>query len=87
MLHYPILPLILLPLMRHLQQLRHLGCRLVVGGEHIIHVLLETVVVQFSPLLDLSWHLFFDFLYVFNRAVRGFERLPGVEKGDSLCGG
>ena len=50
--------------MRHLEQFRHLGRRLVVGGEDVIHVLLEAVVVELSPLLDLAGHLPVDFFNV-----------------------
>ena len=70
--------------MRHLQQLRHLGRRLVVRRKHIIHVLFETVVVQLSPLLDFAWHLLFDVFDVVGGAVGAFEGFPGVEEGDSL---
>ena len=60
----PILPLRLLPLVCHLQQLRHLCRGRVVCREHIIHVLLEAVVVELSPLLDLAGHLLVDFFNV-----------------------
>ena len=83
-LRHPVLPLRLLPLVRHLQQLRHLGRRLVVGGEDVIHVLLEAVVVELPPLLDLAGHLLVDFFNVRRGAVGAFEGFPGVEEGDAL---
>lgn len=60
----PILTPRLLPFVRHLQQLRHLRCRLVVGREHVIHILFEAVVVELSPLFDFARHLLFDFFDV-----------------------
>ena len=74
----PILPLRLLPLVRHLQQLRHLRRRLVVRGENVIHVLFEAVVVELPPLLDFPGHLLVDCCDVCGRAVGAFEGLPGV---------
>lgn len=61
---HPILPLRLLPLVGHLQQLRHLRRRLVVRREDVIHVLFEAVIVELSPLLDFAGHLFVDFFDV-----------------------
>ena len=60
----PHLTLSLLPFVRHFQQLRHLRRRLVVCREHVIHVLLEAVVVELSPLFDFARHLLIDFFDV-----------------------
>ena len=70
--------------MRHLQQLRHLCRGLVVCRENIIHVLLEAVVVELSPLFDLAGHLLVDFFNVRGRAVGAFEGFPGIQEGDAL---
>ena len=43
--------------MSQLQQLRHLGCAVVVCGEHVVDVLLETVLFDLPALLDLAGHL------------------------------
>ena len=72
--------------MRHLEQLRHLGRRLVVRGEDVVHVLLEAVVVELPPLLDPTGHLLVDLFNVRGRAVGAFEGFPGVEEGDALWG-
>ena len=55
-----ILRLLLLPILRHLQQLRHVRRRFVICREDVIHVLLEAVVVELSPLLDFTRHLLVD---------------------------
>ena len=60
----PVLPLRLLPLVRHLQQLRHLRRRLIVRREDVIHVLFKAVVIELPPLLDFAGHLLVDILNV-----------------------
>ena len=57
---------------------------MIIRRKDVVHVLLETVVVVLSPLLDASWHLLVDLLDIFSRAVGGFERLPGIEKRNTL---
>lgn len=78
----------LLPLVRHLQQLGHLGRRLVVGREDVVHVLLEAVLaVELPPLLDPARHLPVDVVDVAGGAVGAFEGSPGGEEGDALVFG
>lgn len=81
---HAVLPLRLLPLVRHLQQLRHLRRRLVVRREYVIHVLFEAVVVELSPLLDFAGHLLLDFFDVRGGAVGAFEGFPGIQESDAL---
>lgn len=74
--------------MRHLQQLGHLGRRLVVGREDVVHVLLEAVLaVELPPLLDPARHLPVDVVDVAGGAVGAFEGFPGGEEGDALVFG
>ena len=75
----PILgPLRLLPLVRHLQQLRYLRSGFVIRREDVIIVFLHLIIIQLSSLLDLPWHLFLNLLDVFRRAMCVFERLPSI---------
>lgn len=79
------LSLRLLPLVRHLQQLGHLGRRLVVGREDVVHVLLEAVLAVEPPaLLDPARHLAVNLFDVPGGAVGAFEGSPGGEEGDAL---
>lgn len=74
--------------MGHLQQLGHLGRRLVVGREDVVHVLLEAVLaVELPPLLDPARHLPVDVVDVAGGAVGAFEGSPGGEEGDALVFG
>lgn len=70
--------------MRHLQKLEILRRRLAIVREEIVHILLETLVVELSPLLDFARHLFLHRGDILGCAVRFFKRFPRVEEGDSL---
>lgn len=63
----------LLPLVGPLEQPRQVRGRLVVGREHIVHILLVPVVLQLAALLDPPRHLFLDLLDVLGRSVRVLE--------------
>lgn len=65
--------------MSHLEQLRQFGRGFVIRREDVVHVLLEALVIQLPPLLDLSRHLLFDLLNVFRRTVRVLKGFPGIE--------
>lgn len=75
---------ILLPFVCHLQNLQVLRRGFPIVGEEIIHVLLETIIVKLSSLFDFPRHLFLHTFNVPGRPVRGFERLPCIQKGNSL---
>ena len=70
--------------MGHLEELEILGGGFAVVREEVIHVLLETVVVELPPLLDFARHLLLHLLHLDCGAVRGFEGFPRVQKSDSL---
>lgn len=72
--------------MRHLQKPEILRRRLAIVWEEIIHILLKTLVVELSPLLDLARHLFLHRGDILRCAMRFFKRFPGIEEGDSLMG-
>lgn len=59
--------------MSGLEHVEDASIGLLVRGEHVLHVFLKGVVIQLSPLFDLSRHLRVDLLDVFGRAVRVFE--------------
>lgn len=75
---------ILLPFVCHLQYLQVLCRGLSIVGEEIVHVLFKTVIVELSSLFDFTRHLFLYTFNVIGRPVRIFERLPGVQKSNSL---
>lgn len=77
-------PSTLLPLMRPRQKATKLRRLHIIRREHIIHVLLETIVIQLPPPLHLPRHLLLDILDILRVIMRGLKRASGIQQRDVL---